>query len=84
MSLLANKPRQWKSMLSTNQGGLIWSYNIPLLVSQITEFVICIFIYIRDITLHITTPSEKSRPETWPGNNKGNANLGWQLTLSNS
>ena len=54
----------------------------PLLVPQTTEFVICISIYIRAPHRHITSPSEKSRPETWPGNNTGKATPVWQLTSS--
>ena len=43
----ASKPRQWKSML-THQGWFNLLYMQPLLVSQTTEFVICISIHIRD------------------------------------
>ena len=77
----ANKPRQWKSML-THQGWFNLLYMQPLLVSHTTEFIICISIYIRAPHRHITSPSEKSRPETWPGNYLGKATPVWQLTLS--
>ena len=46
VSLLANKPRQWKSML-THQGWFNLLYMQPLLVSHTIKFVICISIYIR-------------------------------------
>ena len=51
----ANKPRQWKSML-THQGWFNLLYMQPLLPSQTTEFVICISIYIQ---LHAVTFSYK-------------------------
>ena len=54
----------------------------PLLVPQPTEFVICISIYIRAPQRHITSPSEKSRPETWHGNSMGKATPVWQLNSS--
>ena len=78
----ANKPRQWKSML-THQGRFNLLYMQALLVSHTTEFVICIPIYISMAPRrHITSPSEKSRPETWPGKHMGKATPVWQLTLS--
>ena len=74
---------------------LVCLYMQPLLGPQTTEFVICISIYIRAPHRHITSPSEKSRPETWPGNYMGKATpetwpgnyMGkatpvWQLSLS--
>ena len=57
VSLLANKSRQWKSML-THQGWFNLLYMQPLLVSHTTEFVICISIYIR---LHAVTFSPTRR-----------------------
>ena len=33
---------------------------------------------------HITSPSEKTRPKSWPGNNMGKATPVWQLSLSHS
>ena len=48
VSRLANKPRQWKSMLSHQGWFSLLIIMPPLLVSQTTEFEICISIYIRD------------------------------------
>ena len=67
---------------SSTKGGLICLYMQPLLAPQTTEFVICISIYTRAPHRHITSPSEKSRPETWPGKHMGKATPVWQLTLS--
>ena len=78
---LQTNPVSGKACSST-KGGLICLYMQPLLAPQTTEFVICISIYIRAPHRHITSPSEKSRPETWPGNYMGKATLVWQLTLS--
>ena len=47
----ANKPRQWKSML-THQRWFNLLYMQPLLASQTTEFVICISIYFISATLN--------------------------------
>ena len=63
-------------------------YRLHLLVSQTIEFIICIFMIasttlqkrIISMTLHchITSPAEKSRPETWSGNYMGKATAVWQ------
>ena len=82
VGLLANKSRQWKSML-THQEWFYLVYNIPSLVSQTTEFVICIVFISMTPYRHITSPFDESRPETWPGNYMGKATQVWQLTLSN-
>ena len=79
VSRQANKLCQWKSML-THQGWFItYIYRLPLLVSQIEGFVICIVHIVHLIcytniiiipmtaNCHITFPSEKSQPETRPG-----------------
>ena len=34
------------------------------------------------LSRHITSPSEKTRPESWPGNYMGKANPFWQLSSS--
>ena len=36
----------------------------------------------RRLSRHITSPSEKTRPESWPGDNMGKATPVWQLSLS--
>ena len=77
----ANKPRQWKSML-TLQGWFNLLYMQPLLVSHTTEFEICISIYSSDFAPSHYFPSEKSRPGTWPGNYMGKATPVWQLAFS--
>ena len=46
----ANKPRQWKSML-THQGGLICLYMQPLLAPQTTEFAYLFISVLRTVTL---------------------------------
>ena len=77
----ANKPRQWKSML-THQG---W-FNLLIYATftRTTNYLVCdLHIYLYPTPRrHITSPSEKSRPETWPGNYMGKATQVWQLTLS--
>ena len=73
------KPRQWKSML-IHQGWFTALYTQHLLDSQSLEFEICILqalnmplIHCTNIffqgrlSRHITSPSEKTRPEFWPG-----------------
>ena len=52
----ANKPRQWKSML-THQGRFICLYTPTFTWSKTTEFVICISIYIRDLIPSHSAPS---------------------------
>ena len=81
VSRLANKPRRWKSML-THQG---W-FNLLLYATftRITNCRVCnMHIYLYPTPRrHITSPSEKSRLETWPGNYMGKATPVWQLSLS--
>ena len=79
VSRQANKLCQWKSMLTCQGCFITYIYRLPLLVSQIAGFVICIvhivhLICYKNIIIipmtancHITFPSEKSRPETRPG-----------------
>ena len=74
MSRPSNKTNQWKSM-PIHQGWFNLLHIIPLLVSQTTEFVICISIYIRDSAPshyfplpEVSSRDLDSRPETWTGN----------------
>ena len=81
VSLLANKPCRWKSML-THQ---VW-FNLLIYATftRITYYRVCnlpIYLYPTP-RRHITSPAEKSRPETWPRKHMGKATLVWQLTLS--
>ena len=81
VSRLANKPRQWKSML-IHHG---W-FNLVIYATftPTTNYRVCnLHVYLYPTPrCHITSPSEKSRPETWPGNIMGKATPVWQLTLS--
>ena len=77
----ANKPRQWKSML-THQGWFnLLIYATFTLTTNYRVRNLHIYLYPTP-RRHITSPSEKSRPETWPGNYMGKATPVWQLTLS--
>ena len=67
MSLLANKPRQCKSMLPY-QGWFNLLYMQPLLAPQTTEFVICISIYIRLHTVTLLPPPRSLVPRLGLGN----------------
>ena len=77
----SNKPNQWNSML-IHQGWfnlLIYATFTPT-----TNYRVCnLHIYLYPTPRrHITSPSEKSRPETWPGKHMGKATPVWQLTFS--
>ena len=63
----ANKPRQWKSML-THQELFNLLYMQPLIVSHTTEFVICISIYIRLHAVTILPPPRSLVPRLGLGN----------------
>ena len=67
VGLLANKPRQWKSMLN-HQGWFICLYIQHLLVPQTTEFVICISIYIRHRAVTLLPPPRSLDPRLGLGN----------------
>ena len=72
----ANKPRQWKSML-THQG----RFDLLIYATLTTEFVFCISIYIHDSALSHYSPSKKSRPETWPLELHGYGNSGLAVVI---
>ena len=70
-------------------------YTQRLLNSQSFEFLICILpalnmplirctnvFFQGRLSRHITSPSEKTRPESWPGDYMGKATPVWQLSLS--
>ena len=81
VSLLANKPRRWKSML-THQGWFnLLIYATFTLTTNYRVRNLPIFLYPTP-RRHITSSSEKSRPATWPGKHMGKATPVWQLTLS--
>ena len=77
---------------SSTKGGLLYPQH--LLDSQSLEFEICIlqalnmplirctFFFQERLSRHITFPSEKTRPESWPGDNMGKATPFWQLSSS--
>ena len=80
-----------------HQGWFTALYTQHLLDSQSFEFEICILqalnmqlihctnvlvFYQGRLSRHITPPSEKTRPESWPGNYMGKASQVWQLSLS--
>ena len=81
-----SKPRQWKSML-IHQGWFTVLYTQHLLDSQNFEFEICIlqalnmplirctnvYFFQGRLSRHITSPSEKTRPESWPRDYMGKA-----------
>ena len=86
--------RRWKSML-IHQGWFTALYTQHKLDSQSFEFEICILqalnmplirstnvFFQGSLSRHITSPSEKIRPESWPGNYMGKATPFWQLSLS--
>ena len=88
------KPHRWKSML-IHQGWFTALYNQHLLESQSFEFEICILqalnmplirctnvFFEGRLSRHITSPSEKTRPESWPGDYMGKATPFWQLSSS--
>ena len=77
----ANKPRQWKSML-THQGWFnLLIYATVILTTNYRVRNLHIYLYPTP-SRHITSTSEKSCPETWPGNYMGKATPVWQLSLS--
>ena len=89
-----SKPRQWKSML-IYQGKFAAQYSLHLLASQIFEFLICILLVLQiplihctnlicqgRLSRHITSSSEKTCLESWPGKHMGKANPFWQLSSS--
>ena len=89
-----SKPRRWKSML-IHQGLFTLLYTQHLPDSQSFEFEICILqalnmplirctnvFFQGRLSRHITSPSEKSRPETWPGDYMGKATPFWRLSSS--
>ena len=89
-----SKPRRWKSML-IHQGCINALYSQPLLDSQSFEFLICILqvlnmplrrctnVFFQGmLSRHITSPSEKTRPESWHRDYMGKATPVWQLSLS--
>ena len=89
-----SKLRRWKSML-IHQGWFTLLYTQHLPDSQSFEFEICILqalnmplirctnvFFQGRLSRHITSPSEKSRPETWPGDYMGKAAPFWRLSSS--
>ena len=79
---------------SSTKGGLP-RYTQRLLDSHSFEFEICIsqalnmplirctnVFFQGRLSRHITSPSEKTRPESWPEENMGMATPVWQLSLS--
>ena len=73
------KPRQWNSML-IHQGWFTALYTQHLLDSHSFEFEICIFS--REAIPSHYSPSEKTRPESWPGDYMGKATPVWRLSSS--
>ena len=90
-----SKPHRWKSML-IHQGWFTALYTQHLLDSQSFEFEICIlqalnmplirctnvYVFQGRLSRHTTSPSEKTRPESWPGDFMGKATPVWQLSSS--
>ena len=75
------KPHRWKSML-IHQGWFTALRYIPNTYS-IHKVSSLKFAYFQGrLSRHITSPSEKTRPESWPGDYMGEATLVWQLSLS--
>ena len=73
-----HKPRRWKASSSPK---VIYVAYIPIMFSKYIEQgkLICILTFHKR---YITFPSEKFRPETWPGKPVGKATPVRQLTSS--
>ena len=85
------KPRRCKSMplvvycaiYSTFLDSQSFEFEICILQALNMPLIRCTIVFFQGrLSRHTTSPSEKTRPESWPGDYMGNATPIWQLSSS--